>query len=85
MFLRLLIHKFTLLKNTAMKLLIAAIAALVFEGFLFFSHSNKNIVDTTTARQQVLKYKQKYSAGCAVNIAAFNTEDSSNIIPLLKG
>ena len=67
-----------------MKLLIIAIAAIVFEGYLFFYH-NKNAVDTTTARQQVLKYKQKYSAGCAVNIAAFNTEDSSNIIPLLKG
>ena len=67
-----------------MKLLIVAIAAIIFEGYLFFSH-NKNTVDTTTARQQVLKYKQKYSEGCAVNIAAFNTEDSSNIIPLLKG
>ncbi|MGN6212896.1 tetratricopeptide repeat protein [Parafilimonas sp.] len=67
-----------------MKLLIIAIAAIVFEGYLFFYH-NKNAVDTTTARQQVLKYKQKNSAGCAVNIAAFNTEDSSNIIPLLRG
>ncbi|MGN6353031.1 MAG: tetratricopeptide repeat protein [Parafilimonas sp.] len=67
-----------------MKLLIIAIAAIVFEGYLFFYH-NRNAVDTTTARQQVLKYKQKNSAGCAVNIAAFNTEDSSNIIPLLRG
>lgn len=68
-----------------MKLLLTALTAILLNGLLFFYHPDRNIIDTETARQQVFKYKQKNIAGCAPNIAAFNTEDPSNIIPLLNG
>jgi tetratricopeptide (TPR) repeat protein len=37
------------------------------------------------ARLNALQYKQKFSLGCAANIAAFNLDDTANIIPLLTG
>lgn len=68
-----------------MKLLLAALTAILVEGLLLFTHSDKGALDTATARQKALNYKQKYAAGCAANVSAFNTNDSFNIIPLLKG
>src|SRR5678810_490257 len=69
-----------------MKLLIAAFAVVLFEGYVFLNHSNNNtIIDAAAARQKALQYKQKFTIGCAANIASFNPEDPSNIIPLLDG
>ncbi|MFT4155814.1 tetratricopeptide repeat protein [Parafilimonas sp.] len=70
-----------------MKMLIAAIAACLFEGYVLLNHVNKstNTIDADAARQSVLQYKQKFAVGCAANAAAFNPDDSFNIIPLLNG
>jgi tetratricopeptide (TPR) repeat protein len=42
-------------------------------------------ISAQQARQNILQYKQKFSIGCVANIAAFNLDDTANVIPLLTG
>ncbi len=68
-----------------MKTIIASVCCLFFfTGYVYINHQPNNI-DAATARQKVLAYKQRFTVSCAANIAAFNPDDSSNIIPLLDG
>ncbi len=68
-----------------MKTIIAAAFCLIFfTGYVYIKNQSNNI-DAATARQKVFAYKQRFSISCAANIAAFNLDDSSNIIPLLDG
>ncbi len=42
-------------------------------------------ISAEQARQNVLRYKQRFAIGCTAPIALFNLDDSANIIPLLDG
>ena len=68
-----------------MKLLIAAaICILFFEGYVFIQHESTTNT-ALEARNKVFQYKQKFTVGCSVNIAAFDPADPANEIPLLDG
>jgi tetratricopeptide (TPR) repeat protein len=51
-----------------------------------YIHLSKPVaLSSEEARLNAIRYKQKFFIGCAANVAAFDLEDSTSVIPLLDG
>ncbi|HLK28061.1 MAG TPA: hypothetical protein VKT28_05730 [Puia sp.] len=66
-----------------MKLFFIMLLASLLAGYSIIVKPVK--LSSREARANVLRYKQKFTVNCSPSIKSFDTDDSSNIIPLLDG